>query len=261
MERTQLARAAHEMNRAYCAAMGDLPEAASQIEWDDAPQAHRDSLLAVVDMHLANPDATPEQAHDSWLAAKTADGWVHGDVKDVDAKVHPCMLPYWKLPNDQRVKDYLFRAVVHTLKGVAEAPPAAQVLIPVPGPTMAIDSSYVSVKYIGARETYTDGTFGSRIEFKQGESCNVPAAIAAKMLKHPTVYVRGEPTARVVNVAQEKTPDDDNAQDMRDSIATMDKDALATFAKTHYQAKVDMRQNLEVIRAKVTGLFDQYGAA
>ncbi len=254
MDRTQLARAAHEINRAYCAALGDT----SQPTWEEAPEWQQASALAGVDMHLANPDATPEASHESWLAQKTADGWRYGDVKDVEAKTHPCFLPYAELPDSQKVKDYLFRAVVHTLKGVAEAQP---VTVQVPGPTMAIDSSYTSVKYIGARETYVDGTFGSRIEFHQGESCNVPTEIAAKMLKHPTVYVRGEPTARVVSVAAIKSPDEDNAQDMRDSIALMDKDTLATFAKTHYQAKVDMRQNVETIRARVTGMFDQFGAS
>ena len=72
-------------------------------------------------MHLANPDATPEQSHESWLEQKIADGWVYGAVKDPDAKTHPCCVPYEELPVEQKAKDYLFRAVVHALKDIPDA--------------------------------------------------------------------------------------------------------------------------------------------
>jgi hypothetical protein len=60
----------------------------------------------------ASPDTTPEDSHKNWLAHKVKDGWVYGPVKDVEKKEHPCMVPYEELPLEQRVKDYLFRAVV-----------------------------------------------------------------------------------------------------------------------------------------------------
>ena len=67
-------------------------------------------------MHLANPDATPEDSHASWLAQKAADGWTYGRVKDPDAKRHPCMVPYNQLPAEQRAKDYLFKGVVAAMR-------------------------------------------------------------------------------------------------------------------------------------------------
>jgi len=78
MTPVQIAQVAHEVNRAYCASIGDD----SQPAWADAPDWQRASILAGVDMHLANPDATPEQSHESWLAVKLADGWVYGEVKN-----------------------------------------------------------------------------------------------------------------------------------------------------------------------------------
>lgn len=106
-----IARVAHEINRAYCAAWGDH----SQPAWADAPDWQRESALAGVRFHVANPNAGPEASHESWLAQKRADGWVYGAEKSLTAKTHPCMVPFHQLPAPQQAKDYLFRAVVHQL--------------------------------------------------------------------------------------------------------------------------------------------------
>jgi hypothetical protein len=109
----EIAKVCHEVNRAYCEAIGDR----SQPAWADAPQWQKDSAISGVRMHLANPDATPEQSHESWMAEKDDAGWTWGPQKDPGAKQHPCMLPYAQLPLEQRVKDFLFRGVVHALGG------------------------------------------------------------------------------------------------------------------------------------------------
>ena len=33
-----------------------------------------------------------EQLHESWCAAKVRDGWIYGDVKDAEARTHPCLV-------------------------------------------------------------------------------------------------------------------------------------------------------------------------
>lgn len=111
MTTEEIARIAHEVNRAYCAGIGDT----SQPPWEEAPQWQKDSAVSGVKMHLANPNATPEDSHKAWLAEKEATGWTWGPVKDPIAKKHPCYMPYGDLPSEQRVKDYLFRGVVHAL--------------------------------------------------------------------------------------------------------------------------------------------------
>lgn len=110
MTNIEIARVAHEINRAYCQGIGDD----SQPSWEDAPQWQKDSAIAGVKFHFENA-ATPEESHASWMAQKAADGWKYGDVKDADKKEHPCFVPYGELPQEQRVKDYLFRAVIHSL--------------------------------------------------------------------------------------------------------------------------------------------------
>lgn len=108
----QVARIAHETNRAYCATLGDT----SQLPWEDAPEWQRTSAINGVKFHLIaheHGEIPPASAsHDSWLAEKRADGWTYGPVKDATLKQHPCFVPYDELPADQRLKDYLFGHVV-----------------------------------------------------------------------------------------------------------------------------------------------------
>lgn len=103
------ARAAHEANRAYCAALGDT----SQAPWDDAPEWQKSSARnGVVGALNGN---TPEQSHESWLAEKAATGWKYGPVKDPEKREHPCFVPYAGLPPEQRAKDGVFVAVVRAM--------------------------------------------------------------------------------------------------------------------------------------------------
>lgn len=111
-----IARIAHEVNRAYCEAIGDD----SQPTWDDAPEWQRASAIAGVEFHHANPEAGPSASHESWLGEKERTGWRYGAVKDAEAKTHPCMVPFVMLPPEQRAKDYIFRAVVHACAGNAD---------------------------------------------------------------------------------------------------------------------------------------------
>lgn len=105
---------AHEVNRAYCQSLGDM----SQVVWDEAPEWQRSSslmgALAVVDGAITNPG----DAHRSWMEQKVSEGWTYGDVKDADAKTHPCMVPFEQLPAEQQTKDLLFLA---TVRGVQRA--------------------------------------------------------------------------------------------------------------------------------------------
>jgi hypothetical protein len=116
MNHEHIARVAHEVNRAYCQALGDM----SQPAWEDAPQWQKDSALLGVKLHTEK-NVGPEASHESWMAQKVAEGWVYGPEKNPDAKTHPCIVPFDMLPREQQAKDFLFRAVVHALRPVAPA--------------------------------------------------------------------------------------------------------------------------------------------
>lgn len=111
MDDVSIAKVCHEVNRAYCASIGDL----SQPSWDDAPEWQRTSAVNGVKFTRENPGATPADSHNSWLEEKRADGWKYGPAKDPEKKEHPCFVPYDELPAEQRTKDYLFQAVVRSL--------------------------------------------------------------------------------------------------------------------------------------------------
>lgn len=54
---------------------------------------------------LENPDRTPEQSHEMWMADRLANGWVYGSVKDKEKKTHPDLVPYDQLPEIEKRKD------------------------------------------------------------------------------------------------------------------------------------------------------------
>ena len=105
-----IAHMAHETNRAYCQAIGDD----SQPTWEEAPDWQKQSAINGVWFHTNHPDAGPSASHESWLKEKETDGWRYGPVKNPEIKEHPCFVPYDELPLEQKVKDYLFTAIVHT---------------------------------------------------------------------------------------------------------------------------------------------------
>ncbi len=107
-----IARTCHEVNRAYCAGLGDE----SQVPWSEAPDWQKDSAVAGVKAVLDGSASTPEEQHQAWYDTKEADGWVYGETKDADAKTHPCMVSYNELPREQQAKDALFRAVVEGMR-------------------------------------------------------------------------------------------------------------------------------------------------
>jgi hypothetical protein len=279
---TLIAMAAHEANRAYCMGMGDF----TQLLWEDAPDWQKDSAIAGVNMHLANPDATPEDSHASWLAQKVADGWIYGPEKDADKKEHPCCVPYAELPEAQKAKDYIFRGVVHaTKRAIDEAATAAtagleaallkateKVCGEASGQGIArIMPGDLAVTYIHHRESYVDRQYGTGLTFSKGQTRILPGDLARKFLRHTDLFelgdvadVSGDDTGSVLNAAgankNEQRDEVSQLQDLRDQVMLMDKKRLQDYATNNYRIPLNVRDSVAGMRAKVIGLIDQYGA-
>lgn len=282
MNRLHIAQIAHEVNRAYCASQGD----ASQPAWADAPEWQKVSALAGVDMHTANPDATPEQSHESWLAQKTADGWAYGDVKDAEKKLHPCFLPYAELPAEQKAKDYLFRGVVHAMLAL---PQPELVALPVVQPVAdkLLDASGIGhqvlhgnlVRFIGGA-SWVDRLYGSKLSFEPQQVRRVPGDLAQRFLRHADMFesaaesaqASAEPGAAVIATddtaaqlelaAKSKKEDDttqNQLQDLLDTVNTMDKDALQSFALEKFNQKVPKSLSVDNMRLRVAEFVQAYG--
>lgn len=112
MTKSEIAKVAHEANRALCTAFGDT----SQKPWEDAPEWQRASALKGVQLHIDDPHMPASSSHDAWCKDKRDHGWTYGLTKDPDAKTHPCLVPFDQLPGDQQAKDYVFEAIVRSLK-------------------------------------------------------------------------------------------------------------------------------------------------
>lgn len=110
----KIAALCHEVNKAYCESLGDY----SQPSWEDAPEWQKESAINGVRFHMDN-ETTPEQSHINWMRQKEAEGWTWGPVKDPEKKTHPCMVPYDQLPQAQRSKDYIFKAICDFFKRLA----------------------------------------------------------------------------------------------------------------------------------------------
>jgi len=119
----------------------------------------------------------------------------------------------------------------------------------------------IPIKYIGKRDSYTDGLYGTRITWNRGDTKDVPDEIAAKMLKHPDQYVSGKAKdSAPVEIAKPHVKyTEDELKAARDSIANMEKDSLIDFAMTHYRQHIDKRKSTEKLRIEVTNMVDQFG--
>lgn len=50
-------------------------------------------------------DTMAENVHDQWSMTRHAQGWVYGPKRDDDKKHHPCLVPFDKLTEEEKVYD------------------------------------------------------------------------------------------------------------------------------------------------------------
>lgn len=234
MKSASIAAVVFQVNAAMLTAFGKAPLGG---KLEDAPEEYRIGLLAKVEEFKVDPDA----------ALPPPPGTDKQPVPDADMLVH-------------RVQAATFRALVDALKGLAdEAMPAALVQPMTVSPT---GQKFLPVKYIGKREVYRDGTYGSGVEFVRGTTRMIAADIAALMLRHPDVYEPGEAGDTVPQAAAASKPpvdDEESVQQQHDAIAHMTKDALATYAKTHFRVDLDQKKRVGDLREEVARMIDQFG--
>lgn len=130
----------------------------------------------------------------------------------------------------------------------------------------------VPVKYIGRRYEFFDRIYGSGLFFSQGQTRSLPAELARKFLRHADLFERGdvdsaEPKDDTAELLEDAAREQDNqkveqsvVQDLRDSVQSMDKDALSQFASTNYRQIIDRRRSVETLREEVLGFIDRFGA-
>lgn len=290
MKTIAIAMICHAINAAYCHSLGDD----SQLSWDEAPQAQRDSAVFGVELNLSNPDTTPEQNHISWYKQKEAEGWSYGEVKDFAAKTHPCFVPYDELPQEQKSKDYLFRAVVHAVKDLPDTADHHALLTQLltlqnqvkqyqtvtsataQQSTATSKETGVLIRYIGTKAEVVDRMYESNVRFVNGQAKVVPKWLAAKLLSHPeyeevqaddqavadaTLSTETEQSIESAQVKKEENEREEDAiYDARQVISRMtDKESLAQYAMSNFNQKMAKNQSVEWMQNKLYELIDQQG--
>lgn len=105
-----LARMCHEANARYCEMIGDPFLVWEQFS-EERKQGVRDAVVSCVSV-----GADPRTLHEKWVESLLALGWKYGEVKDEEAKTHPCLVDYDLLSAAQKVKDLIFITVCETYK-------------------------------------------------------------------------------------------------------------------------------------------------
>lgn len=291
MKTLAIAMICHSINAAYCQSLGDD----SQVAWDDTPETHKQSLIAGVEMHLANPQATPEQSHESWYQQKETEGWTYGEFKDLEKKEHPCFLPYEELPLEQKAKDYLFRTTVHLMKdlpdveeylaladevkNLREKVQTTAVISPVAIPTAKpLGASGIAIQYVGRKDQHIDRLYGSNLVFAHGQVRIVPSNIASSLLKHPEFQryeqqdlnatesdtQESDDTSLILEESKKKQEkDDENEALIMDEIDIVqritDKKSLVEYAKHKYDQSLKLNSSVKTLQDQVVDLIKRFG--
>jgi hypothetical protein len=114
-----VSRVVHEAMRAYNYGIHIGQPERWLPPWGDAPEWMKQSTRDAVELHMANPDLTPEGSHEVWMQARKEAGWVHGVRKNDRLLTHPCMVPWEELPPEEQAKDLLFKRIVQAMVEVA----------------------------------------------------------------------------------------------------------------------------------------------
>jgi len=111
-----------------------------------------------------------------------------------------------------------------------------------------VKSALERVKIAFLDRVFAEGTLDQ--ETVEGLGASLSAVIAAEL---------GDVAEIEKVVSPEKVETEEDTQEIRDLVATMNKDALVVFAKTHFKTNLHPNIGEDNARAKVIGLIDQYG--
>ena len=91
-------------------------------KWNNRDDKFRTQFIDIIDKYMSQDNLpTPKEAHDSWVESYKQMGWKFGEKRDIKKKTHPDMVPFEKLPKDERDKDAIFLMAVWIAKALMEA--------------------------------------------------------------------------------------------------------------------------------------------
>lgn len=91
-----------------------MRECSAMKQYKPNPIDISDVTLPTPLVHLA--EALAENVHDIWAQGRMASGWTYGPERNDTLKHNPCLVPYSKLPESEKVYDR--DTAVCTLKAI-----------------------------------------------------------------------------------------------------------------------------------------------
>ena len=82
------------------------------VEWAQREEPFRNQFLEVIDRQCGElRSSSPEELHGSWMQSYITMGWVYGEKYDREHRIHPDLVPYYRLGKLERDKDAIFIAL------------------------------------------------------------------------------------------------------------------------------------------------------
>ena len=82
------------------------------MEYTPAPKDT--SRIVLPEELLELTEEMARNVHEVWAAGRLAEGWKYGEARDEARKLHPCLVDYDSLPDEE--KEYDRRTAIETLK-------------------------------------------------------------------------------------------------------------------------------------------------
>jgi ryanodine receptor 2 len=91
------------------------------ISWQERSSACHESIAKVIEKHLTSETLpSPREQHQIWVDEHLKMGWKYGKERDLAAKIHPNLVDYDELPEEEKDKDTLFLTLVALVKMLIE---------------------------------------------------------------------------------------------------------------------------------------------
>ena len=95
----ELPEANKEPNRAF---VRNIQKSIERMEYSIVTIGNKKSIKYFLPNEI---ESLAELEHERWSKEKLDNGWQFGKIKDADHKLHPCLIPWNILPEDEREKD------------------------------------------------------------------------------------------------------------------------------------------------------------
>ncbi len=81
-------------------------------KWDKREEPFKKQFLEVIDRQCGElRSKSPAELHGSWMQAYIEMGWKYGEKYDRENKIHPDLVPYDQLGQEEKDKDEVFIAL------------------------------------------------------------------------------------------------------------------------------------------------------